>query len=287
MSEVTLAPRQASADAVPPVDLDAYCARIGYSGPRESTLDTLRALHELHPAAIAFEAVDVLLGRGVDLSPAAIDAKLIGARRGGYCFEQNGLFMRALAAMGFAVEGLAARVRWMRPTDAPPMPRTHMALRVTIDGEPWLADVGFGGCVPNAPVRLNAEAPQPTGHETFRVRPEGSSVVIEAERGGDWLSLYELLPDPQFAIDYELANWFTTTHPNSPFRRNLMVTRVTPEARYALLDNRYTVRKPSGETEQRSLDAGELERTLAEVFALPVLPDWRPVIEHAVAASAR
>jgi N-hydroxyarylamine O-acetyltransferase len=267
------------------VDLDAYCARIGYSGPRAPTLETLRALQALHPAAITFEAIDVLLDRGVDLSPAAIDAKLIGARRGGYCFEQNSLFMRALMAMGFAVEGLSARVRWMRPADAPPMPRTHMALRVTIDDEPWLADVGFGGCVPSAPLRLNIESPQPTGHEQFRVRPEGQSLVIEAERGGDWLAVYQLYPDPQLAIDYELANWYTATHPDSPFRRNLMVSRVTPEARYGLLDNRLTVRRADGAVEQRQLDAAQLEEALRDVFGLPVAPDWRPVIERAAAAA--
>lgn len=288
MSEATLAPQPAPAmtNAAPSIDLDAYCARIGYDGPRTPTLATLRALQELHPAAIPFEAIDVLLGRGVDLSPAAIDAKLIGAGRGGYCFEQNGLLMRALTAMGFAVEGLTARVRWMRPADAPPMPRTHMALRVTIDGALWLADVGFGGCVPTAPLRLDTEKPQPSSHETFRVVPNGHSWVVEAERGGNWLALYEVLPDPQIAIDFEVANWFTATHPNSPFRRNLMVTRVTPAARFALLDNRLTVRKAGGETEQRQLDAAELENVLAETFGLPVSPDWRPVIERAVTASA-
>lgn len=116
---------------------------------------------------------------------------------------------------------------------------------------------------------------------------KGGSLVVEAERGGDWLALYEVLPEPQLAIDYELANWFTATHPNSPFRRNLMVTRVTPEARYALLDNRFTVRKPGGETEQHQLDVAELEKALAEIFGLPIAPDWRPVMERAVAAPAR
>ena len=111
--------------------------------------------------------------------------------------------------------------------------------------------------------------------------------MVEAERGGDWLALYEVLPEPQFAIDYELANWFTATHPNSPFMRNLMVTRVTPQARYALLDNRLTVRTHDGKVEQRTLDAAQLERTLAEVFGLPVEAAWRPVIERAVAGPAR
>ena len=106
------------------IDLDAYFARIGYDGPRTPTLETLRALHLLHPAAIAFEAIDVLLDRGIDLDPAAVDAKLITAGRGGYCYEQNGLFKRVLTALGFEVEGLIARVQWGAPAETPPRPRT-------------------------------------------------------------------------------------------------------------------------------------------------------------------
>ena len=99
----------------PAVDLAAYCARIGYDGPLTSTLGTLRALQALHPAAIPFEAIDVLTGRGIDISPQAVDAKLIAAGRGGYCYEQNGLFKRVLQAIGFEVEGLIARVNWNAP----------------------------------------------------------------------------------------------------------------------------------------------------------------------------
>lgn len=268
----------------PPVDLDAYCDRIGYRGPRTPTIETLRALHELHPASIVFEAIDVLLGRGVDLSPAAVDAKMIGSRRGGYCFEQNGLFKRVLTAIGFEVEGLVARVRWMAPAGAPPRPRTHMALRVTVDGEPWLADVGFGGCVPTAPLRMDTVAPQPTRHETFRVIPFGASHLVQARLDGAWIPLYELSREPQLDADYELANWFTATHPTSHFRRSLTVARAMPEARYALLDGRLTVRTPDGRTERRILDAGQIERALSDTFGLPVEPDWRPVIERAAAA---
>jgi N-hydroxyarylamine O-acetyltransferase len=216
--------------------LDVYCARIGYRGPRTPTLETLRALHELHPAAIAFEAFDVLLDRGIDLSPAAIDAKLIGAGRGGYCFEHNRLFKRVMAAISFEVEGLSARVRWMRPVGTPPLQRTHMALQVTADGERWLVDVGFGGCVPTAPQHMERGDPQPTAHETFRIVGEGGSRVVEALRGEAWLPLYELLPEPQLDIDYELANWFTASDAGSPLRRNLIVARATLQARDALLD---------------------------------------------------
>src|SRR5579863_5381519 len=116
------------------LDLAGYFARIGYSGSPRADLETLRALTELQPAAIPFEAVDVLLGRPVDLGLRSIQAKLVAGGRGGYCFEQNGLLKQALGALGFTVEGLIGRVLWMRSQDAPLMPLTHMALRVTIDG---------------------------------------------------------------------------------------------------------------------------------------------------------
>jgi N-hydroxyarylamine O-acetyltransferase len=230
---------------MPEVDLDAYCARIGYQGPRAPTIETLRALHEFHPDAIVFENIDVLLNRGIDIAPAAVDAKLIAGGRGGYCYEHNSLFKRVLAALGFQVEGLVARVRWMAPPEAPPRPRTHMALRVTINGEPWLADVGFGNLVPTSPLRFNCTQPQATQHEAFRLRPLGKEVLLEARLGEDWSPVYELSREAQLDVDYTLPNWFTSTHPSSHFRHNLMVARTTPRARYSLLNNRLTVRTPA------------------------------------------
>ncbi|WP_144037898.1 arylamine N-acetyltransferase, partial [Sphingopyxis sp. KK2] len=118
-------------DAAPPlVDLPRYCSRIGYDGSLVPTWEVLAALQAAHIAAIPFEALDPLTGKGVDLDPAAVDAKLIDARRGGYCFEQNSLFLRVLRAIGFDAEGRIARVRWMQPDDAPPTPRTHQMTRV-------------------------------------------------------------------------------------------------------------------------------------------------------------
>jgi N-hydroxyarylamine O-acetyltransferase len=265
----------------PAVDLAAYCRRIGYTGPLDPTLETLRTLQALHPAAIPFEALDVLTGRGIDISPQAVDAKLIAAGRGGYCYEQNGLFKRVLQAIGFEVEGLIARVNWNAPADAPPRPPSHMILRVTIEGEPWLADVGFGSCVPTAPLRLDSREPQPTAHETFRFVPAGHELQLEAEIAGRWAPVYRLLPTPQLDSDYELANWYTATHPASHFRHRLIVTRTTPEARHVLAGGKLTVRAADGATERRILDADGIERELAERFLLPVEPDWRPVLDRA------
>jgi N-hydroxyarylamine O-acetyltransferase len=265
------------------VDLEAYCTRIGYDGPPSPTLATLRTLIARHTDAIPFEAIDVLLDKGVELAPAVVDAKLIAARRGGYCYEQNGLLRRVLVAIGFAVEPMVARVRWMLAPGAPPTARSHMVLRVTIDGEAWLADVGFGSCVPTSPLRLDTNAPQPTAHETFRIIPFGDGHLLQADILGRWMPVYQIDPGRQLQIDYDVANWFTATHPGSHFRHRLIVTRTTPEARHVLLANRLTIRPAKGDVEQRFLDVDQLEQVLAGTFTLPFDPAWRPILERAVA----
>lgn len=264
-------------------DLATYGARIGYTGPLTPTLATLRALQALHPAAIPFEAIDVLLDRGVDLAPAAVDAKLIAGKRGGYCFEHNSLFRRVLSAIGFKVEGLVSRVRWMLPPGAPATARSHMVLRVTIDGEPWLVDVGFGSCVPTSPLRMDTIEPQPTAHESFRLVSLGDVLLLQAQLEDSWADVYEIAPEPQLDIDYEVANWFTAMHPSSHFRHRLIVTRTTPQARCVLLENRLTIRRPDGRAERHFLDADAIEQALGETFGLTVDASWRPVIERAAA----
>ena len=250
-------------------DVDRYFARIGYTGTPKPDLRTLRELTELHPASIPFEAVDVFLGLPVDLSPQALQAKLIDGGRGGYCFEQNGILKRVLSALGFTVEGLIARVLWMRPDDGPPPPLTHMALRVTIEGEPWLADVGFGGCVPGAPLRLDAAGmEQPTRHETFRLTSRGAWTVLEAQLPDGWRPLYMLSPEPALDIDYVAANWYTSTHPESGFRRELRAALTRPAHRTTLLNNRLTIRHAQGGAERRFLDERQIADALVSTFGL-------------------
>lgn len=268
------------------VDLDAYFARIGYDGPRDASLATLAALHALHPAAIPFEAIDCVLDRGVDISPAAVDAKLIAGRRGGYCFEQNSLFARVLTVLGFEVEGMAARVRWNMPPDAPAQPRTHQVLKVRAEGQDWLVDVGFGGCVLTAPLRLVPDAVQSTDHDAYRLLPIDGGFALEVRREAGWVPAYDISLVPCVPRDYEMANWFTSTHPSSHFRHNLLAALTTPDARYALLFNRFTTRPRGGPPTHEILDADGIGRVLREVFGLPVEPDWRPMIERAAAQPA-
>ncbi|QEL20673.1 arylamine N-acetyltransferase [Limnoglobus roseus] len=160
------------------MNLDAYLTRIGYAGPKAPTLDVLRQIVHAHLCSIPFENVDVLLGRGVSLADADVEQKLVRDRRGGYCFEQNSLLLRALAALAFSAAPLSARVRLKAPREVIP-PRTHLFLRVDLDGVPWLADVGVGGLSPTASVRLDVMGDeQPTPHEPRRiVREDGTPLL--------------------------------------------------------------------------------------------------------------
>lgn len=272
----------AAADA-PPL-LTRYLARIGYAGPLAPTREVLAALQAAHIAAIPFEAIDVLTGAGINIDAAGVDAKLIGQRRGGYCFEQNSLFLRVLRAIGFEAEGLLGRVRWMLPDDAPATPRTHMVVLVTLDGRPWLADVGFGAAVPPAPLAMDSEEPQPTSHESYRVIRHGRDWEVAVQIDDRWSALYRIDDGPAHPIDYEVGNWYTSAHPDSHFRHQLIAARTTAEARYGLRDNRLTTRLADGRTDRRYLTADEIERTLAEIFLLPVRAHWRAAIERAATA---
>jgi N-hydroxyarylamine O-acetyltransferase len=268
------------------VDLDAYCRRIGYAGPRTPTLATLRALQRLHAAAIPYESIDVRRGLGVDLTPAVVDAKLIGARRGGYCFELNTLFLRVLRAVGFRAEPLSARSRWRRPLHER-VARTHIALRVRIDERDWLADVGFASCMLTTPLDIGVRGAQETAHEPVRLVPLPGELRIERELGGEWQPLYDLLLAPQEPVDLLAANWLISTHPASTFHEHLVLSRTRDQVRHVLVDARLTTRR-AGSVEHRDLDAIELERSVAEDFGLPIEDCWRPLFtEIASRAAAR
>ena len=259
------------------IDLAAYCARIGYDGPREPTLDVLRALHLRHALAIPFENLDPFLGRPVRLDPPALYNKLIGGDRGGYCFEQNRLFADALEALGFRVTGLAARVLWNRPEDTV-TPRGHMVLAVVLDGETggetWIADVGFGGMTLTAPLRLLRDGAQETPHEPFRIvqGPDGD-YRVQAQLRDTWPTLYRFDLQPQHPVDYEVSNYFLSTHPQSHFITGLVAARPIEGGRLGLMNNQLATHRLGRPSERRTLaSAEELRAVLADLFDVRV-PD--------------
>ncbi|HET7537007.1 MAG TPA: arylamine N-acetyltransferase [Candidatus Didemnitutus sp.] len=249
-------------------DLDAYFARIGYSGPREPTLAVLRSIQLHHVRTIPFENLAVLLGRPIDLDPAAIERKLVHDRRGGYCFEQNTYLMHVLRTLGFVVSRLGARVRWQVPTEVTTA-TTHLLLLIELDGQRLLADVGFGSMSLAAPLVLDNEGEQSTPLEPRRIIRRNGFYLQQSLVGGLWSDVYEFWPVEFSAPDIAVANWYTSTHPESRFRLNLTAARVGDGRRYTLLNREFTVRHADGRTEKRELESPfELLSLLADQFGL-------------------
>ncbi len=253
-------------------DLDAYLDRIGFSGPRPATLETLRRLHFCHAGTIPFENLNPLMGWPVDLDVASLQNKLIHKRRGGYCYEQNLLFKHALEAVGFNVVGLAARVSWNTPQSVV-LPRTHMLLQVTLGGEAYIADVGFGGPTLTAPLRLVTNVAQTTPHEPFRLTTAGAEFMLEAEIGSSWKPLYRFTLQEQLLPDYEVANWWVSANPKSLFVNSLIAARAAEGRRYTLLNNEFAVHYLDGRTDRRTLGTvAEICEILEDPFGL-MLPE--------------
>lgn len=199
------------------LDLDAYVARIGLRGRPD-----LAQLHRAHVVAIPFENLDPHRGVPVSLARADLERKLVRERRGGYCFEHNLLLKAALEALGFEVDMFLARVRvGARPVHA--RPRTHLVLRVRADGGVWHADVGFGLGTLIEPIPFGPGAEHEQLGWRFRVVEDGPELVLQTVEGGQWVDLYGFAPEPVPFIDVETSNWFTCTHPRSPFVTGLIL----------------------------------------------------------------
>ena len=250
------------------VNLNAYFERIGFAGSIAPTLQTLETLHALQPAAIPFENLNPLLDLPVPLDQPSLEQKLLHDRRGGYCFEQNLLFLRVLRDLGFAVRGLAARVLWGHP-EGSIRRRSHMLIAVDIAGSTYLADVGFGAQTPTAPIKLKADVEQPTPHEPFRVVGENAPYRLELRLGEDWRALYAVDFTEQYELDYEHANYYLSTHPQSQFRQTLIAARAEKGGRSALRGNRLTTRQTGAESERRVLaSVAEIKDVLTGVFGI-------------------
>lgn len=242
-------------------DLAAYLARIRLGA--RPTLDHygLAAMQRAHRLAIPFENLDIRLGGGVAIDSDAVFAKLVTAKRGGYCFEQNRLFADALDALGFTARPLLARV-WLGAAAMPPL--THMICLVTIDGQDWIADAGFGGSYsPPLPLIDGAEAETPDGAR-FRLRQDaalgwmlerdGDSATTDGRGGGQGFQ-------PQFSFtlaaveapDLAMANHWTSTRPGTRFL-DLVVVSIALPAGFASLTDRAYSRRSASENASATID---------------------------------
>jgi N-hydroxyarylamine O-acetyltransferase len=253
-------------------DLKAYFDRIGFAGDPRPDRETLAALVAAHTAAIPFENLNPLLGLPVELGSESLVAKLVRSHRGGYCFEQNGLFRLVLEKIGFVVTGLAARVLWMLPEDSI-TPRTHMTLLVELPAGPVLADVGFGGAVCTGVLNLMPDVPQETPHGRYRLVQSDGEWRQQAEIEGEWRTTYRFDFTPQPQVDYELANWWTSTSPLSHFTQGLTVARSPPGRRMTLRNFDFATHRLGVPSDRRRLESpGEVCAVLENEFGIGI-PD--------------
>jgi len=266
-------------------DLDAYLARIargrGPSGPR-STIDDIASLMRAHMAAIPFENLDVLLGRGVRVDLESVFGKLVIARRGGYCFEHGTLFQAALRALGVEATAHAARVLLVAPKSQ--APRTHMFLTVVDGGTTWVLDPGFGGPGPTVPVALVEGQEARNGRDVHRLVRRDGEWVLEGLVNGVMAPLWTASLEPQFPVDFELANHYVSTFAGSPFVSRLMIRALTPDGRVSAMNRDLTILR-HGVAEKRQLaDRAELRALVAFNFGfdmpeidrlrVPSVPEW-------------
>jgi N-hydroxyarylamine O-acetyltransferase len=198
-------------------DVDGYLARIGLPA-----LTTLAEVHRAHATSIVFENFDPATGTAVKLNPDHLEDKLVARGRGGYCFEQNLLLAAALETLGVSeIAPMLARVR-MGP-EGTPRPLNHLLLRVVDGGATWLADVGFGGGGLLDPVPFEVGTESDQSGWRYRLAEDGAELVLQVFQDDGWTDMYGFVPEPVPPVDIEVNNWFTTTHPESPFVTGFMV----------------------------------------------------------------
>ncbi|MFE0789442.1 arylamine N-acetyltransferase [Streptomyces mutabilis] len=247
--------------------VDAYLRRLGAEYPAWPTLDALRELHLRHLRTVPFENLSVHLGEEIVLQEERLLDKVVGARRGGFCYELNGLFGALLTALGYEVTLLAARV--YGEGGALGIPYDHLALLVrTVDGGDWLADVGFGAHS-HGPLEFGERGEQEDPGGTFRIVEAGPDEA--GVRGGhdtaraadldvlrDGQAVYRVELRPRVLGDFVSGAWWHSTSPRSHFLRSPVCSRLTEDGgRITLSGRRLTTTTPDGGREERELVTDE------------------------------
>jgi len=233
-------------------DPDAYLARIDYSGSVIPTEDLLTDLQHAQLNAIPFENFDILLDLGISLEPDDLFDKLVMHKRGGYCFELNGLFLMALQAFGFDARALLARVH----LTGTPSGRGHQLTLVTIRGRQWIADVGFGSANPRAAIPLELDRPFSQDGRQVRLIEAGQlGILLQARTDEQWQGLYSFEMTQVLPPDINYGNHYASTHPDSLFATARTAALPIPGGTATLLNT--TLKKTvSGKDQIQELDDG-------------------------------
>lgn len=256
-----------------------YLSRIGFSGPTEPTLEVLRSVHSSHLHSVPFENLTIHSGGRVQLDLPALYEKIVNQRRGGFCYEANGLFSWLLRQLGFQVTMLSAQVKnGLTGFYGPPF--DHMILMVRIDGQRWLCDVGFGVPVFPTPLSLDTGDLQVKGHRVYRLRSADGMTFVEWQqeenRGahGDWVEVYKFTLEPRCFQDFFQMCQYHQTSPCSLFFCKSLCMLFKSNSKVVYVGRRLTTTRfpevPGGKVEitTRELQDEEVPGILAETFGI-------------------
>jgi N-hydroxyarylamine O-acetyltransferase len=250
------------------MDIKAYLQRIDHQREVAATAESLRQLQFAHLTAVPFENLSIHINEPIVVEPTALLDKIVRRRRGGFCYEANGLFAALLRALGFRVTLLSAEVANGEGLFGPPF--DHMALLVELE-ERWLVDVGFGDAF-LWPLRLDERAAQVQGRRAFRLLSDADQLILQQRDGSeaDWMPQYRFTLQAYDYPDYVAMCHYHQTSPDSPFTRRRVCSRATHDGgRLTLRDDRLITTVPDGSKTERELrDVGEYTAVLQQQFGI-------------------
>jgi N-hydroxyarylamine O-acetyltransferase len=262
--------RTALQGAQPIMNLADYLSRISYQGGTEADLNTLRLLHRTHMQAVPFENLDIHIGRSIFMDLARFYHKIVGERRGGFCFEQNGLFFWALEQLGYRVQLLEANVyegngTYSRPFD-------HMTVLAEIDGQRWLCDVGFGESFLE-PLCIDHPAPQHQQTGIYRIEQHGDTFIyLDQNEQGEWEIQYRFFLQPRQLSDYAASCEHVQTSPDSEFTHKRICSLARPDGRITLSERSWIETKNDERSERELSGEAEVDQMLRLHFGIDLTP---------------
>ena len=235
------------------MDIEAYLQRINYSGSLSPDALTLRDLQLAHLLSVPFENLSIHAGEPIVIQEEALFDKVVSRRRGGFCYELNGLFAALLRESGFNVSMLSAGVA--RPEGGFGPDFDHMTLLVLLE-ERWLVDVGFGDSF-REPLLLDSRDVQAFGDRSYRIDAGGEHLtLLESSQGGEWKPQFRFTLRPYQYADYEEMCRYHQTSPDSPFTQRRICSLATANGRVTLSDRRLILTGGVDREEQELIDEG-------------------------------
>lgn len=248
------------------INSSEYMSRIGFiTREGENMNETFIRLHRCHSWAIPFENFDVFCGIPVPISLDEVFEKIVRQRRGGYCFELNLLFETLLRQMGYQTRAILCRPY---SGEGHKLPLTHRMTIVVLQNDLWLADVGLGGNGWVEPLRLQCDTEQTQLGRTFRIiHDEQMGYMVQLKQEERFINVVSFGLQYAYEFDFEMSNFYTSMHPNSPFANRMICTLPTSDGRYSIRDTKFKA-EINGSLEEKELTALTFDDILYRYFSI-------------------